>query len=53
MSRLTTVADLRAALADLPDWALVEVVSYDDDGTAEPCDLRIDYSRGVLSIDAA
>jgi hypothetical protein len=52
-THLTTVADLKARIADLPDWALVEVISYDDDGAAETHDPHIDYARGVLTIDAA
>jgi hypothetical protein len=52
-THLTTVADLRAAIADLPDWALVEVISYDEEGMAEEHDPYLDYSRGVLTIDAA
>jgi hypothetical protein len=52
-THLMTVADLKARIADLPDWALVEVVAYDADGAAESCDPHIDYGRGVLTIDAA
>lgn len=48
-----TVADLKAALADLPDWAAVEVITYDTEGCPTEGDPYIDYGRGVLTIDAA
>jgi len=52
-THVMTVADLRDQIADLPDWALVEVISYDEDGAAESRDPHIDYGHGVLTIDAA
>jgi hypothetical protein len=50
-----SVADLKAALADLPDWAAVQVViGYDDaDYPQERGELYVDYSGGVLTIDVA
>jgi hypothetical protein len=48
-----TVADLMALIADLPEWAVVEVVSYDDEGCSSTATPLIDYGRGVLTIDAA
>ncbi|MFJ4051757.1 hypothetical protein ACIP29_37500 [Streptomyces coelicoflavus] len=48
-----TVADLRAALADLPDWAPVQVATYDDDGCVTDADPYIAYDHGVLTIDTA
>ncbi|GAA1011610.1 hypothetical protein ACFQWA_00010 [Streptomyces thermogriseus] len=49
-----TVGDLRAALAEIPDWAAVEVTYLDDElaiGSSSE-DIFIDYSRGVLTIEA-
>ncbi|MFI6960968.1 hypothetical protein [Streptomyces sp. NPDC050255] len=48
-----TVADLREALAAVPDWAAVQVITYDADGCASEEDPHIDYGRGVLTIDVA
>ncbi|GAA1016879.1 hypothetical protein ACFQWA_28025 [Streptomyces thermogriseus] len=48
-----TVGDLRAALADVPDWAAVEVTYLDDElGIGSSEEIFVDYSRGVLMIEA-
>lgn len=47
------VADLKALLADVPDWAAVEVLHYDEDGVPEERDPYIDYAAGILTIDVA
>lgn len=46
-----TVADLKALLADVPDWAAVEVVTGDEDYISTDDNLEITYERGVLTID--
>jgi hypothetical protein len=48
-----TVGDLKALLADVPDWAAVEVVTYDELDLPEEHDPYVEYSTGVLSIEAA
>ncbi|MGA5599004.1 hypothetical protein ACWDCX_23525 [Streptomyces fungicidicus] len=48
-----TVGDLKAMLAEVPDWAAVEVITYDEADLPEERDPYVDYSRGVLTIDAA
>ncbi|MFD8269212.1 hypothetical protein [Streptomyces althioticus] len=48
-----TVGDLKARLAEVPDWAAVEVITYDNEDLPREQDPHIDYSRGVLTIDAA
>ncbi|MEU5838588.1 hypothetical protein ABZ820_33650 [Streptomyces diacarni] len=48
-----TVADLRVALADIPDWASVQVTTYDAMDCPEEHDPRLDYSAGTLTIDVA
>lgn len=49
----TTVADLKQLLADLPDWAAVQVVTQDETGCAAEHAPYVDYDRGVLTIDIA
>lgn len=52
-TNLMTVADLRTAIADLPDWALVDVAVCDETGcVTDPEDVAVTYSRGVLYIEA-
>ncbi|MGW1848599.1 hypothetical protein [Streptomyces sp. NPDC001966] len=49
-----TVAELRAVLADLPDWAAVVIpIAIDDGGECtEDADLTYtDYQAGVLTLD--
>jgi hypothetical protein len=49
-----TVAELRAALADLPDWADVRIATAAADGGeyTDDADLAyIDYHAGVLTLD--
>lgn len=50
-----TVADLRARLADLPDWAAVEVLVDDGgpEGLKDEYDPLLTYADGVLTIDSA
>jgi len=48
-----TVGDLKALLAGVPDWAAVEVVTYDGTDCPEEHDPCVEYSTGVLSIEAA
>lgn len=48
-----TVAELRAVLADLPDWAAVVIpVAADGDDFAEDVPLTYtDYRAGILTLD--
>ncbi|WNI34628.1 hypothetical protein [Streptomyces sp. ITFR-6] len=47
-----TVAELRAVLADLPDWAVVVVSVADGDDFVEDATLTsTDYHAGVLTFD--
>jgi len=48
-----TVGDLKALLADAPDSAAVEIVTYDKLELPEEHDPCVEYSAGVLSIEAA
>lgn len=48
-----TVADLKDQLADLPDWAAVQVLTYDETGCCEEHDPYLNYTAGVLTIDGA
>jgi hypothetical protein len=48
-----TVADLKALLEDLPDWAAVQVISYDETGCMEDHAPYVDYKAGVFTIDVA
>jgi hypothetical protein len=49
-----TVAELRARLDELPDWAAVEVLQNDgsEEGFVEERDPLLTYAAGVLTIDA-
>ncbi|MET7704473.1 hypothetical protein [Streptomyces sp. NPDC005485] len=47
-----TVAELRALLADLPDWAAVVIpVATEDDCTEDAPLTYTDYRAGVLTLD--
>jgi len=48
-----TAGDLKALLANVPDWAVVEIVTYDELELPEEHDPCVEYSAGVLSIEAA
>lgn len=52
-TRTMTVADLRALLADVPDWAAVHVVTYDELDLPEEHDPCVEYRAGVLTIDVS
>lgn len=47
-----TADDLRRLLEDVPDWAVIKVIAYDED-CAEEHDPYITYAAGVLTIDVA
>jgi hypothetical protein len=48
-----TVADLRAYLEDLPDWATVDVIGDSPDGEfAMEYDPHLSYAAGTLTITA-